>query len=65
MPDEHLARKPSCCSKHVTRDAASPPTLRAPNVSAAREVDGVIGVLSAVAVMFEVEHLGPEANRTD
>lgn len=37
----------------------------APNVSAAREVDGVIGALSAVAVMFEVERLGPEADRPD
>ena len=47
------------------REAASTRALPAPDFSAAREVDGVIGVLSAVAVMFEVERLGPEADRTD
>jgi hypothetical protein len=39
--------------------------LRALDFSASREVGGAIGVLSAVAVMFEVERLGREADRTD
>lgn len=63
--EAELLLERSCCSKHLTRDAASPPALRAPKVSAAREVDGVIGVLTAAAGMFEVARLGPEADRTD
>lgn len=35
--------------------------LRALDFSGAREVGGVIGAFSAVAVMFEVERIGKEA----